>query len=172
MTGETHRRPLRRGPGAGLASLAAIAAACVVLALPAQGAPGDPEIDSFMRAYLDTFDHGHARDIVAHYDAPLFMLAPNGDLRAYDTPKDIRLTIKKWKRYMIHGGFEDSRWVALNVNRLTDGTALASTAFERVNSRGQVYQRGGATYTLRKKDGKWVIMLIHIHEPEAVLSLD
>ena len=100
------------------------------------------------------------------------MLAPNGDLRAYDTPKDIRLTIKKWKRYMIHSGFEDSRWVALNVNRLTDGTAIASTAFERVNSRGQVYQRGGATYTLRKKDGKWVITLIHIHDPEAVLSLD
>ncbi len=172
MTGETHRRSLRRGPGAWLASFAAVAAACVMLALPAQGAPGDPEIDSFMRNYLDTFDHGHARDIVAHYDAPLFMLAPNGDLRAYDTPKDIRLTIKKWKRYMIHSGFEDSRWVALNVNRLTDGTAIASTAFERVNSRGQVYQRGGATYTLRKKDGKWVITLIHIHDPEAVLSLD
>ncbi len=172
MTGETHRRPLRRGPGAWLVAYAAAAAACVMLALPAQGAPGDPEIDSFMRNYLDTFDHGHARDIVAHYDAPLFMLAPNGDLRAYDTPKDIRLTIKKWKRYMIHSGFEDSRWVALNVNRLTDGTAIASTAFERVNSRGQVYQRGGATYTLRKKDGKWVITLIHIHDPEAVLSLD
>ncbi len=172
MTGETDRRALRRGLGTGLASFAAVAAACVVLALPAQGAPGDPEIDSFMRNYLDTFDHGHARDIVAHYDAPLFMLAPNGDLRAYDTPKDIRLTIKKWKRYMIHSGFEDSRWVALNVNRLTDGTAIASTAFERVNSRGQVYQRGGATYTLRKKDGKWVITLIHIHDPEAVLSLD
>ena len=172
MTGETHRRSLRRGPGAGLASFAAVAAACVMLALPAQGAPGDPEIESFMRNYLDTFDHGHARDIVAHYDAPLFMLAPNGDLRAYDTSKDIRLTIKKWKRYMIHSGFEDSRWVALNVNRLTDGTAIASTAFERVNSRGQVYQRGGATYTLRKKEGKWVITLIHIHDPEAVLSLD
>ena len=73
---------------------------------------------------------------------------------------------------MIHGGFEDSRWVALNVKRLTEGTAIASAAFERLNSRGQVYQRAGATYTLRKKDGKWVIMLIHIHDPDAVLSVD
>ena len=73
---------------------------------------------------------------------------------------------------MFHGGFEDSRWVALNVKRLTEGTAIASTAFERLNSRGQVYQRGGATYTLRKKDGNWVITLIHIHDPDAVMSFD
>ena len=172
MSGEADRRLLRRGSGVRFASRVAIAATWVMLALPAQGATGDAEIDTFMRNYLETFDHGHAWEIVAHYDAPLLMLAPNGDLRAYETPKDIRLTIKKWKRYMIHGGFEDSRWVALNVKRLTDGTAIASTAFERLNSRGQVYQRAGATYTLRKKDGKWVIMLIHIHDPDAVMSFD
>ncbi len=172
MTREADRRPARRLPGARCVRLVAIAAVWGILALPGQVAADDPEVDSFMRSYLETFDHGHTREILSHYDAPLFMLAPNGDLRAYETPKDIRLTVKKWKRYMFHSGFESSRWVALNVSRLTEGTALASTAFERVNSRGEVYQRGGATYTLRKKDGKWVIMLIHIHEPEAVLALD
>ncbi len=172
MSGEADRRSFRRGHGVRIASGVAVAATWVLLVLPVQGAAGDAEIDTFMRNYLETFDHGHVREIVAHYDAPLLMLAPNGDLRAYETPKDIRLTIKKWKRYMFHGGFEDSRWVALNVKRLTDGTAIASTAFERLNSRGQVYQRAGATYTLRKKDGKWVIMLIHIHDPDAVISVD
>ncbi|MCY4003893.1 MAG: hypothetical protein OXF33_09345 [Rhodospirillales bacterium] len=172
MSGEVDRRPLRRAHGLRFASRVAIAAVWVMLALPVQGATGDAEIDTFMRNYLETFDHGHAWEIVPLYDAPLFMLAPNGDLRAYETPKDIRLTIKKWKRYMFHGGFEDSRWVALNVKRLTEGTAIASTAFERLNSRGQVYQRGGATYTLRKKDGNWVITLIHIHDPDAVMSID
>ncbi len=165
------RQP-RHLPGVRLAALIAVAVAWAPLALPVRADADDPDVTAFMRNYLETFDHGHAREIVSHYDAPLFMLAPNGDLRTYETPRDIRLTIKKWKRYMLHSGFENSRWVALNVNRLTDGTAIASTAFERLNSRGQVYQQAGATYTLRKRDGKWVIMLIHIHGPEAVLALD
>ena len=161
-----------RRPAGRIASAAAAVLAAVAVSGAAPRAAADTGAESFMRDYLETFDHGHAREIIAHYDAPLYMLAPNGDLRSYETPKDIRLTVKKWKRYMLHSGFQDSRWVTLNVRELTEGTAVASTAFERVNTRGQVYQRGGATYTLRKKDGRWAIFLIHIHPPGEVMPLD
>lgn len=144
----------------------------VMVLLWSGAARAGSDVESFMRAYLGDFDNGHARDIAAHYNTPLYMLAPNGDLRVYETPKDIRLTVKKWKRYMIKGGFDHSEWVKLNVKAVTEGTALASTAFNRVDSRGQVFQRGGATYTLRKQDGEWKIFLIHIHGPDDVLSLD
>ena len=172
MTNESGLRLARRVRLARTAYGIALGATFAALVGTAPLAEANAEIESFMQGYLDTFDHGHARDIVAHYDAPLLMLAPNGDLRTYETPKNIRLTIKKWKRYMIHSGFEDSRWVTLNVKKLTEGTAVASTAFERLNTSGQVYQRGGATYTLRKKNGHWVITLIHIHDSSVVMSLD
>ena len=125
-----------------------------------------------MNDYLSTFDKGYSRDLAAHYDAPLYMLAPNGDLRAYETPKQIRRTVKKWKRHLLHNGFKRSDWVTLNVKPLGAGTALVSAVFDRFHDSGRLLQRGAATYTVHKKDGDWKIFLIHIHDPDDVVTFD
>lgn len=132
----------------------------------------DDDVRAFMDGYLKTFDTGHAAEIVSLYDAPLYMLAPNGDIRIYETSKDIRLTVKKWKKSMIGGGFDHTEWGVVNVRSLSDSTAIASTTFDRYSSKGKVYQRGGATYSLRKQDGAWKVFMIHIHTPENVLSFN
>lgn len=130
----------------------------------------EDEIRDFMMGYLETFNSGYARDLAAHYDAPMYMLAPNGDIRDYDTPKTIRMTVKKWKRNLIRAGFDHSEWKVLNVRPLSDSTGVVSTVFERYTGSGQVMQRGAATYTVHKREGSWKIFLIHIHDPDAVMT--
>ena len=146
--------------------------ALLLLINPAQANTIDKEVRQFMQSYLSTFDKGYSRDVANYYANSMLMLAPNGDLRSFDTPKVIRRTVKKWKRYLLHNGFESSRWVDLNVRSLSDSTALVSTVFERLNSKGEVFQRGGATYTLRRSEGDWKIWLIHIHDPHKAFSFN
>lgn len=136
----------------------------------AQAADTAQEVRDFMSHYLEKFDNGYRSEIVAHYDVPLMMLAPNGDLRTYETAKDIRLTMKKWKMHMIRAGIARTEFVQLNVKTLSDNTAMASTVFNRYSNSNEVFQHGGATYSLRKADGKWKIFLIHIHDPAMVLA--
>ena len=147
-------------------------AALIVLPALEARADASDEIKEFMTTYRDAFDTGHNREIAAFYDAPFYMLAPNGDLRSYDTQKDVRQTVKKWRRYLAHYGFERTEWVTLNVKALSDGTGLVSSVLDRFNSKGERFHRGGATYTVHKRDGAWKIFLIHIHDPEAAIAFE
>ena len=153
----------------GLLSTLAVLMICAWLP-PASAADTEQEVREFMNQYLDTFDNGYGREIIAHYDAPLMMLAPNGDLRTFKTEKDIRMTVKKWKMHMIRAGISRTEWVELNIKALSENTALASTVFDRYSTSGAVFQHAGATYSLRKTDGKWKIFLIQIHDPAAVIA--
>ncbi|MEM7254835.1 MAG: DUF4440 domain-containing protein [Pseudomonadota bacterium] len=148
---------------------------CLVFASPGGQASQDSTeeaVRAFMNTYLETFDSGHANQITAQYTAPMMMLAPNGDVRTYETQKNIRRTVKKWKRYLNHNGYDRSEWVSLNVRALSDDTAVASTVFDRYDTSGNVFQRGAATYTLRREDDQWKIWLIHIHNPDRVLAFN
>jgi ketosteroid isomerase-like protein len=140
----------------------------MVLAASAQADTAD-EVTAFMEDYLHTFDTGHANEIKAFYDAPLFMMGPTGDLRSYEGDK-MRRTVKRWRFYLKHYGFERSEWNVLNVNALAEGSAVVSTVVDRYNPKGERFHRSGATYTLRKQDGDWKIFLIQIHEPEMVIA--
>jgi ketosteroid isomerase-like protein len=157
----------------GMASrwLARVAGAAVSVMLLVTSAQADTteEVTEFMKDYLHTFDTGHADEIKAFYDAPLFMMGPNGDLRTYEGDK-MRRTVKRWRFYLRHYGFERSEWHVLNVNALAEGSAVVSTVVDRYNPKGERFHRSGATYTLRKQDGTWKIFLIQIHEPEMVIA--
>ena len=147
-----------------LARVAAAALSLMVLTASAHADTAE-EVTEFMNSYLQTFDTGHANEIKAFYDAPLFMMGPNGDLRSYEGDK-MRRTVKRWRFYLKHYGFERSEWHVLNVNALAEGSAVVSTVVDRFNPEGERFHRSGATYTLRKQEGTWKIFLIQIHEPE------
>jgi len=151
-----------------LARVAAAALSLMVLTASAHADTAE-EVTEFMNSYLQTFDTGHANEIKAFYDAPLFMMGPNGDLRSYEGDK-MRRTVKRWRFYLKHYGFERSEWHVLNVNALAEGSAVVSTVVDRFNPEGERFHRSGATYTLRKQEGTWKIFLIQIHEPEMVIA--
>lgn len=130
------------------------------------------EVRAFMQGYLQSFDSGYSRDIAAHYHAPMYMLAPNGNLQEFETTKQIQQTIKKWKRYLFQYGFDHTTWVALNVKPLSNSTALVSTVFDRITSSGTLLHRGAATYTVHRENGNWKIFLIHLHDSKNVLEFD
>ena len=151
-----------------LARVAAAALSLMVLTASAHADTAE-EVTEFMNSYLQTFDTGHANEHKAFYDAPLFMMGPNGDLRSYEGDK-MRRTVKRWRFYLKHYGFERSEWHVLNVNALAEGSAVVSTVVDRFNPEGERFHRSGATYTLRKQEGTWKIFLIQIHEPEMVIA--
>ena len=153
-----------------LACVAGVALSLMVLTASARADTAE-EVTEFMNSYLLTFDTGHANEIKVFYDAPLFMMGPNGDLRSYEGDK-MRRTVKRWRFYLKHYGFERSEWHVLNVNALAEGSAVVSTVVDRFNPEGERFHRGGATYTLRKQDGTWKIFLIQIHEPDMVIAAE
>ena len=143
----------------------------MLLGLAPQSAKADSHGDAtaFMEEYLSTFDTGHAGDVMALYNDPFFMIAPSGDVRAFETKKGIRKAIRGWKFYMKKGGVVSSRYGELNVRALSDDTAIASAVVERLDEVGKLLTKIGATYNLRRESGKWKIFIIQLHDVDTIL---
>lgn len=140
-----------------------------VLAPHTVNAEPDSEVITFMNYYLETFDTGHAGDITELYNDPFFMIAPNGDVRTFETEKGIRREIKQWKFYMKKEGVVDSRYLELNVKALSSDVAIASAVVDRFDDDGNVLAHTGATYSLLRREGAWKVFSIQIHDPDKIL---
>ena len=146
-----------------------VLAAALLGAIAAQADTRD-DVLAFMNHYLDSFDNQSSRYIASLHHAPLYLLAPHGILTEFETSEKIRRTVRRWKRTLNHSGYDHTEWVSVNVQPMSDDTALVSTVFNRIKSTGELLFQGAATYTLLRQDGEWKIFLMHVHEPERALG--
>ena len=130
------------------------------------------DVLAFMSHYLDSFDNQNSRYIASLHHAPLYLLAPHGELTEFETFEKVRRTIRRWKRTLNHNGYDHTEWASVNVQPMSDDTAIVSTVFNRIKNTGELLHQGAATYTLLRQDGEWKILLMHVHKPERALGFD
>ena len=146
-------------------------AAILLLAASAQ-ADTREDVLAFMDRYLDSFDNQPSRVTAALHHAPMYLLAPHGVLTEFETPNKIRRTIRSWRRNLNFNGYDHTEWESVNVQPMSDDTAIVSTVFRRIKDNGDLLFHGAATYTLLRQEGEWKIFLMHVHEPERALGFD
>ena len=130
------------------------------------------DVLAFMNHYLDSFDNQPSRYTASLHHAPMYLLAPHGVLTAFETSENIRRTLRRWRRHLNYNGYDHTEWVSVNVQPMSDDTAIVSTVFNRIKNTGELLFKGAATYTLLRQDGEWKIFLIHVHDPERALGYD
>lgn len=137
-------------------------------------AQADTEEDvlAFMDHYLDSFDNQPSRFTASLHHAPMYLLAPHGVLTEFETSEKIRRTLRRWRRHLNYNGYDHTEWVSVNVQPMSDDTAIVSTVFNRIKNTGELLFKGAATYTLLRRDGAWKIFLMHVHKPERALGFD
>lgn len=146
-------------------------AAILLLATTAQSDTRE-DIRAFMDHYLDSFDNQPSRITAALHHAPMYLLAPHGVLTEFETSNNIRRTIRRWRRNLNFNGYDHTEWEAVNVQPMSDDTAIVSTVFRRIKNNGDLLFQGAATYTLLRRDGEWKIFLMHVHDPDRALGFD
>lgn len=160
----------RMGASYRIVWLLALAAACFAAAT-AQAETKD-DVLAFMNHYLDSFDNQNSRYTASLHHAPFYLLAPHGVLTEFETTDKVRRTVRRWRRHLNYNGYDHTEWVSVNVQPMSDDTAIVSTVFNRIKNTGELLFRGAATYTLLRQDGEWKIFLMHVHEPERALGYD
>lgn len=147
-----------------------LALAAVLLSAVAAQADTRDDVLAFMNHYLDSFDNQSSRYIASLHHAPLYLLAPHGVLTEFETSEKVRRAVRRWKRTLNYNGYDHTEWVSVNVQPMSDDTALVSTVFKRIKNTGELLFQGAATYTLLRQDDAWKIFLMHVHEPERALA--
>ena len=130
------------------------------------------DVLAFMNHYLDSFDNNPSRYTASLHHAPMYLLAPHGVLTEFETSDKIRRTVRRWRRSLNFRGYDHTEWESVNVQPMSDDTAIVSTVFKRIKGTGELLFQGAATYTLLRQDGEWKIFLMHVHEPERALGFD
>ena len=147
-----------------------LALAGLFLLAAASQADTKDDVLAFMDHYLDSFDNQNSRYTASLHHAPFYLLAPHGVLTGFETPDKIRRTMRRWRRTLNYNGYDHTEWVSVNVQSMSDDTAIVSTVFNRIKGTGDLLFRGAATYTVLRQDGAWKIFLVHVHEPERALG--
>ena len=146
-------------------------AAAFFAAVTAQAETKD-DVLAFMNHYLDSFDNQNSRYTASLHHAPFYLLAPHGVLTGFETTDKVRRTVRRWRRNLNYNGYDHTEWVSVNVQPMSDDTAIVSTVFDRIKNTGELLFKGAATYTLLRRDGEWKIFLMHVHEPDRALGYD
>lgn len=149
-----------------------LALAGLVLAAATAQADTTEDVLAFMDHYLDSFDNQPSRYTASLHHAPMYLLAPHGVLTEFETTDKIRRTVRRWRRHLNFNGYDHTEWESVNVQPMSDDTAIVSTVFRRIKNTGELLFQGAATYTLVRRDGEWKIFLMHVHEPERALGFD
>ena len=130
------------------------------------------DILAFMDHYLDSFDNQPSRYTASLHHAPMYLLAPHGVLTEFETSNNIRRAVRSWRRNLNFNGYDHTEWEAVNVQPMSNDTAIVSTVFKRFKGTGELLFHGAATYTLLRQGGEWKIFLMHVHDPEHALGFD
>lgn len=124
--------------------------------------------------YIAAFQTLDAKAILPFYHAP-FMSISAREVHVLNTPGEIETSFARNMSILREGDYARTEMVKLYAKKMSKGLALISVCLERYTSAGE--QIGGAgktytyTYTLRKVDEAWKIVVAMAHDAQAILEI-
>ena len=134
------------------------------------------EVEAFMYQFYSVFTPDILNDanafdaLVEHYFLPLTILEDGTvvSLREDDIREKLKLGIKA----NADQGWVSTRSDYTEVAVLNDKLALVTRGYTRLKTDSSVLDEGAATYTVIKKDGRWLVTFVVMHGAGEKMSLD
>jgi ketosteroid isomerase-like protein len=129
--------------------------------------------DAIVRTYEDYFRAFQTLDpqaVLSYYHAPCLFLSPHGVVVA-GTVGETQTLLAGMMKGLQARGYAKSRYADLHVKRLSESAAMLSTRVVRLKSGEEELERFGATYTFRRIETGWKIVVLVIHDTDGVLDL-
>jgi ketosteroid isomerase-like protein len=121
-------------------------------------------------SYFEAFQRLDPEAILPYYHTPFMVLAPSG-VMAVAGQAEARGLFGEMMKGLGERGYARSEWTSLGVHPLSESTAMVSAGVVRYKADESVLERFGATYTLRRTDAGWKIVVLAIHDADTVLDL-
>jgi ketosteroid isomerase-like protein len=146
----------------------------LILATSGMASPADDEADivAMMSEYRDAFVAMDARRVAAVFSEPYTFLAPSpGPVSALTNRAEVEASVRQQMARLKERGYARGDLKTIRVKSFGNGTAIASTVWQRYKADGSVLETIGATFLLRKEPSGWKIAVLTPHAPESVLTL-
>jgi hypothetical protein len=128
-------------------------------------------IARFFNEYVQAFQTLEPRSVTSYCDVPCMFITPQR-VRVMTSPTEVESLLAGMMSALKARNYSRSEIVEMGVNQMSDSNALVSVSRVRFNTNGQELERLGETYTLRKVDNDWKIVVAMVHDPGAILPPD
>lgn len=129
----------------------------------ARVAQGTDAIETF-RSYAAAFQRLDARDVARHFHTPALLLAPHAVFPLESTAA-VEETYRRVLGDAAAKGYARTEFSPLLERHLAEDLAVISGNGTWRKHSGEELQRFGVTYTLRKVEDDWRIVVAAIHDP-------
>jgi uncharacterized protein (TIGR02246 family) len=123
-------------------------------------------LEAFQR-YTRAFQALDARAVAQHFHEPAFFITPK-DVRALPTRAAVEQTYAQVMADM-PSDYARTEFGPVSVHRLGDDLAMVSGSGTWKNTADQDFMPFGMTYTLRRHEQTWRIVVAAIHAPDGAL---
>ena len=120
--------------------------------------------------YFQAFQSLEAEAVLPYYHMPCMMLSSDGVV-VIASADEARALFTGMMKGLKARSYARSEWASLGVKQLSDGAAVLSTRVVRYRTDGAELEQFGATYTFRKTDSGWKIVMLMVHDADTILEL-
>jgi hypothetical protein len=123
-----------------------------------------PEIQKTFVAYAEAFNTLEPTAVEDFFNKPS-MLMTSGEYVVMAHSEAVLGVFKKLMNSLKAKDFKESKVLSLEIKQLSDNQGLVVGTAKRFDKAGQEIEHFGFTYTLRKVDNKWKIIIGVLHDP-------
>jgi ketosteroid isomerase-like protein len=131
-------------------------------------APEEEAITQTFTNYIQTFQTLDPHATLAYFHVPCMFIPPQG-VRVLATAGDVEALLTQVMKDLKGRSYARSELMSLHVKQMSENTALMSVSRVRYAIDGRELEWFGETYTLRRTEGGWKIVVAMIHDPETIL---
>src|SRR5215475_12232885 len=118
--------------------------------------------------YVQTFQTLGPHATLPYFHVPCMFIPPQG-VRVLATAADIEALLTQVMQGLKARSYARSELTELHAHQMSENTALVSVSRVRYKTDGEELERLGETYTLRRTEGGWKIVVAMIHDPDTIL---
>ncbi len=116
------------------------------------------------RQYAQAFASLDPRAVARHFNEPAMMITPEG-VMALPTAAEVEQAYGRIMADLPALGYVRTEFSALTERRLGDDLALVTGSGVWKKATGEAFMPFGLTYTFRRSDDGWLIVVAAIHDP-------
>ena len=128
----------------------------------------DPAIEAVLR-YARQFETLDPKAVSACYHQPCMVISPQGVV-ALATHTDVAGFFERLMKDLQARGYKTTEFEGLKATSLSSIVSVVTGVLIWRTSAGDELERAGVTYTVRRRDSSWEIVVTVIHDPVRDLS--
>jgi ketosteroid isomerase-like protein len=134
------------------------------------GTKDERAITETFTSYVEAFQTLNPHAVLPYCHVPCLLISPQG-VRLMKTPLEVEALFARMLEGLQSRRYARSEITGLHVTQMSEHIAFVSVSRVRYTIDGQELERLGETYTLRKTDDGWKIVVATVHDPDTLIRL-